>query len=167
MRTFVPVHMLANRLVMALLALNVVGAIVAVMLDLPAQLGTNARAGDTVGVEIITVGSATSAPWPPLLALIVGALLATPGRRARVVGYVLLALASLHMIIGVIGEFASGIPFTGGRYAVFVGFSIALFLLAAALFATAIRAITRPGATDRHLVNAIPRNRIVRAVVRA
>jgi len=40
--------MLANRLVMALLALNVVGAIVAVMLDLPAQLGTNARAGDTV-----------------------------------------------------------------------------------------------------------------------
>ena len=132
---------LAVRLAVALLGLNVIGAVAAVILDLSAQFGTDAQAGDAVGAEIITVGSATSAPWPPLLALVVGAVLATRNGRAQSVGLVFLVLATLLMIIGVIGEYTSGIPFTGARHAVFVAISVALLLLTAALAATAARAL--------------------------
>jgi hypothetical protein len=123
----------------AILAFNVVAALVAVAFDLPAQFTTEAQPRETVGTEVLIIGSAISVPWLPLLALILGAVLAARERIARIVGLVILLLTGVVMTVGLIGEHISGIPFTGASYAIFLAFNVVGFLLAAALIATTVR----------------------------
>jgi hypothetical protein len=137
----------AVRIAVTILAFNVVAAIVAVVLDLPAQFTTEAQPRETVGGEVLVVGSAISAPWVPLVGLLVGVALATRERITRVLGLVILLLIGMLMTVGLIGEHVAGIPFSGARYAVFLVFNVVGFLLSAALIASAARDLMRRRAT--------------------
>jgi hypothetical protein len=145
-------HMRINAVTVAvaILAFNLAAALVAIALDLPAQFTTEAQPRETVSTDVLIVGSAISAPWPPLLALILGVVLAARERITRVIGLVILLLTGVVMTVGLIGEHISGIPFTGTRYAIFLTFNVVGFLLAAALMATTVRdlMLRRTGISD-------------------
>jgi len=92
--------------VIALLVLNVVAAVVAVVVNLPAQFD---GVGTDAGSEVFGRGTALSAPWPPMALLVLVAALARVrsgwGWVAIVAGY----LAAVLVFIGGLGElFAEG-----------------------------------------------------------
>jgi hypothetical protein len=92
---------------------------------------------------VVVSGSAVSAPLLPLVVLLLGAWLARRSGKARVVGLVLLLLACVVMTIGWVGEYTSGVSFTGGHYAVFVALSVLGMLLTIALAVAAARGLMR------------------------
>lgn len=131
------------RLTLLVAAFHIVGAVIAVIVTLPAQFTTGGPPADEVGWDVIVSGSAVSAPLPPLIGLLLGAWLASRSGKARAVGLVLLLLTCVVMTIGWVGEYMSGIPFTGGRYAVFLVLSIVGILLTIALALAAARELIR------------------------
>jgi hypothetical protein len=125
----------------ALVILTIIGAVVAVTLDIPGQFDTNAQPDDQVGWEVVINGSGTSAPLPPVIGLVLGSLLAVGAGWRRTTGLILLFLTGLIMVIASIGEFVSGNPFSGVRLVLFYGFSGAHGLLAAVLLVTSLAAL--------------------------
>ncbi|CAN5766793.1 hypothetical protein BH23ACT12_BH23ACT12_04880 [soil metagenome] len=125
----------------AIIGVTVVGAILAIALDLSSEFVIgDAQRGD-LGIEVIWQGSAVSAPLPPIIGIVVGALLAMRTGVARLIGLVLLMLAGLMMVVGVVGEFTSDTSFTGLRQVLFVIFNATYGVLAASLAVTSLRAI--------------------------
>jgi hypothetical protein len=140
--------MLVMRLSVAWLAVtivlfHVVAAVVAVIVNLPAQFTTGGEPKEDLGWDVVVAGSAVSAPLAPLAVLIVGAWLASRTGRLRTAGLVLLVLVSVVMIVGWVGEYVSGIPFTGGRYVVFQVLSVLGIALTIALPVAAVRELVR------------------------
>jgi hypothetical protein len=133
----------AVRLALLVVAFHVVGAVIAVLVNLSAQFTTGGPPKDEVGWDVVVTGSAVSAPLPPLVVLLLGAWLASRSGRARVVGLVLLLLTCVVMTIGWVGEYTSGIPFTGGRNAVFLALSVVGILFTIALALAAARELMR------------------------
>ena len=132
----------------AIIGVTVVGAILAIALDLPSQFVIgDAQSGD-LGIEVIWQGSAVSAPLPPIIVIVVGALLGMRTGVARIIGLVLLMLAGLMMVVGVVGEFTSDTSFTDLRQVLFVIFNATYGVLAASLALSSLRAIfDRPART--------------------
>jgi hypothetical protein len=127
----------------AVLILTVVGAIAAIGLDLKSQFVLGEAQHGDLGAEVILEGSATSAPLPPVLGLLIGLALARGAGKRRVVGLVLFALTGLAMMNGVIGEFTSGTSFSGFDQAVFLTFSALYAVLAFSLLVTSAAALMR------------------------
>ncbi|MGI8774549.1 MAG: hypothetical protein ACR2KQ_05985 [Actinomycetota bacterium] len=131
------------RLGIVFLLVNIVGAVVAIVLDLGARLVLGEVQTGDLGIEVLWQGSAISAPPPPLVALIAGMFLTTRSGKAVTAGYVLLTLAGLVMTGGVLGEFIEGISFSGVKQIVFMMFSIALAFLAASIAVASVRELVK------------------------
>ncbi|MDP3968798.1 MAG: hypothetical protein Q8Q02_11005 [Nocardioides sp.] len=139
----------AVRLALVAVAFHIVAAVVAVVVNLPAQFTTGGPPKDDVGWDVITTGTALSAPLPPVLGLLMGAWLASRSGRTRVVGLVLLLLTCVVMTIGWVGEHASGIPFEGTRYAIFLVLSVVGILVTIALVVAVVRELVRSVRSSR------------------
>lgn len=85
----------------SLLVLNLLAAAVAVALNWPSQFGS---VGTDAGAELLTRGTAISAPLLPVALLVVSLLLVWRGGRALVVGAVGALLTAVVVLIGGIGE---------------------------------------------------------------
>lgn len=128
----------------AIVGVTVIGAILAIALDLPSQFVIgDAQSGD-LGIEVIWQGSAVSAPLPPIVGIVIGTLLAMRAGIARAIGLVLLTLAGLLMVVGVVGEFTEDTSFTGLRQVIFLIFNAAYGVLAVSLALSALRALFNP-----------------------
>jgi hypothetical protein len=93
----------------------------------------------------VTSGSAIYAPLPPLVGLLAGAWLASRRGRARTAGLVVLVLVCAAMTLGWVGEYASGIPFTGGATPPFLVISVLGIPLPIALAVQAVRGLLGRG----------------------
>lgn len=85
----------------AVLIANVIAAVVAVIVNWPAQFG---QVGTDAGAEVLTSGTAISAPLLPVAALLVVVLFA---RRPDALGWVAIVaalFAAASVIIGGLGE---------------------------------------------------------------
>lgn len=147
----------------ALVILTIIGAVVAVTLDIPGQFDTDAQPGDTVGWEVVINGSGTSAPLPPVIGLVLGSFLALRAGWRRTTGLILLSLTGLIMVIASVGESVSGNPFSGIELVLFYGFSGAHGLLAAVLLGASLAALFRrqtgspsPGSTVNRSTQELP-----------
>lgn len=128
-----------------ILGLTVLGAIVAIVLDVPSSFVIgDAQIGD-LGIEVIWQGSAISAPFPPIVVTAIGVLLARRTGKARTAGLVLLTLVGAMMLLGVVGEFSGDTAFDGLRQGLFVLFNALYGALAIALIASSLLAIFRRG----------------------
>ena len=127
----------------SVLALNVVAALVAVAINWPTQFG---RVGTDAGDDVLTSGTAISAPLLPVVVLLVALLLA--GRRGALgwVGIVAAYLAAAIVAVGGFGELVAE-PTTDTPRAVLVTAGVAWLLVAAALVVLATRAATSARAT--------------------
>lgn len=139
---FVPDPVAAARLrvfTLALLVLNVLATIVAVVVNLPAQFG---GVGTDAGEELLTRGTAISAPLLPVVLMLLVVVLA--GRRDRWswVGVGLAYLTAALVGIGGIGEMAAELtPDTSD--AVLTVSGIAWLVISAVLVALATAATVR------------------------
>lgn len=88
----------------AVLAANVVAAIVAVVVNLPTQFG---KTGTDAGEDVLTSGTAISAPLLPVVILLVSLLLVLRSDRWAYIGIGGSYLAALLVLIGAIGEIAA------------------------------------------------------------
>lgn len=88
----------------AVLALNVVAAIVAVVVNLPTQFG---KTGTDAGEDVLTSGTAISAPLLPVAILLVSLVLVLRRDRWGLVGIGGTYAAALLFLIGGIGEIAA------------------------------------------------------------
>jgi hypothetical protein len=86
------------------LALNVVAAIVAVVVNLPTQFG---KTGTDAGEDVLTSGTAISAPLLPVAILLVSLILVLRTDRWAYVGIGGSYLVALLLLIGAIGEIAA------------------------------------------------------------
>lgn len=89
-----------------LLALTVVGTVVAIGAEWPAQFGGRGDPND-VPSEFLTRGTALSPPLAPMILFAVGTALLVRRDRWGVVGLVLTTLLSAVFVIGSVGEAAS------------------------------------------------------------
>lgn len=83
------------------LALNVLAAIVAVVLNWPAQFG---QVGTSARSDVLAKGTAISAPMLPVAILVVSLLLVRAGRGWTVVGLAGYCLVAILVLIGGLGE---------------------------------------------------------------
>ncbi len=127
------------RVALAVLAFTVIGAVAAIYLDLATQFVLDDKPAKTVGIEAFWAGSAVNAPWLPVLGLVVGVVLASRDGFARSLGLGLLAAMGALMTVGWLGEYVSGLPFTGIDFAVFVMLSVVGLGLSVALMVTGLR----------------------------
>lgn len=88
----------------AVLTLNVVAAIVAVIVNLPTQFG---KTGTDAGEDVLTSGTAISAPLLPVAILLASLLLILRRDRWAFVGIGGTYLAALLVLTGGIGELAA------------------------------------------------------------
>ena len=122
----------------ALVVLNVVAAAVAVAANWPSQFG---EARTDAGEDVITAGTAISAPLLPIAILVVSLLLVWRGGRALVAGVVGVCLTAAMFFIGAVGELtAEGTDETPKTVLVAAGIvwaiiALALFALASVAFA--------------------------------
>ena len=117
------------RFAVAVSALNVVAAVVAIVVNWPAQFG---GVGADAGQEFVTRGTAISAPLlPTVLLLFVVWRARTPGPRGRV-AIVAAYLTAVVVFTGGLGE-ALAEPTEDTPKAVLVGAGIAWAVIAAAL----------------------------------
>ena len=125
----------------AVLVLNVLAAVVAVTLNLPAQFG---GVGTDAGEEVLTSGTAISAPLLPVAMMLAVVLLVTRRDRWSWVGIVFAYLTALTVGVGGAGEIAAE-PTADTPRAVLIGSGIAWLVVAALLVALATRAaVVRP-----------------------
>lgn len=120
-----------------LLVLNVLAAAVAVAVNWPSQFGS---VGTDAGDELLTRGTAISAPLLPVALLVVSLLLVRRGGRALVAGAVGVLLTAAMMLIGGIGELTAA----GSRdtpKAVLVVAGVVWILVAACLAWLAVAAL--------------------------
>lgn len=129
----------AVRVAAAALVLTLVGAVVSIYLDLAAQFVFGVEPASEVGLEAFWAGSAVNAPWTPVAGLVVGAVFANRSGFGRSIGLGLLAAMGALLTVGWLGEYASGVPFTGIDYLVFVAFSIVGLVLSLSLLVAAVR----------------------------
>ena len=85
----------------AVLVLNVLAAAVAVAFNWPSQFGS---VGTDAGDELLTRGTAISAPLLPVALLVVSLLLVWRGGRALVAGILGVLITAAMVLIGGIGE---------------------------------------------------------------
>lgn len=85
----------------AVIVLNVVTAAVAVWMNWPTQFG---RVGTDAGADVLTSGTAISAPMAPLALLVVSLLLVRAGGRWTIAGLVGFCLVAVVFLIGGLGE---------------------------------------------------------------
>ena len=118
----------------AVVLLNFVAAAVAVAVNWPSQFG---GVGTDAGEELLTRGTAISAPLVPIAILVVSLLLVWRGGRLLVVGLVGIGATAALFLIGGIGELtAEGTADTPKAVLVVAGIvwiGIALSLLALAI----------------------------------
>ena len=129
----------------ALLVLNVVAAVVAVIVNLPTQFG---KTGTDAGEDVLVSGTAISAPLLPVLLLLAAVILVRRAGARGYVGIVAAYLAALLVLIGGIGELtAEGTDDTPKAVLVAAGVAWSAIAVALAWLATAaLRERRRGGA---------------------
>lgn len=128
---------------LVIVGLTVIGAIIAIVFDIPSSFVIGEAQSGELGMEVIWQGSAISAPFPPIIAIAIGIFLALRTGKARTAGLVLLTLAGAMMLLGVVGEFSGDTLFDGFRQGLFVVFNALYGTLAVALFVSSLLAIFR------------------------
>lgn len=138
---------LANRLPttigLVIVGLTAIGAVVAMVLDLSSSFVVGAAQSGDLGLEVFWEGSAISAPFPPIVVIAIGIILALRTGRAHTAGLALLTLAGAVMLLGVVGEFSGDTAFDGLRQGLFVLFNALYGTLAIALIVSSLLAIFR------------------------
>lgn len=135
-------------LVLAVLAYNLATSVRAWVAGWPPQLGGNPDPEQSYPGYLFG-GSAISAPLPPLIALVVGALLLGRTRPWRIVGLFVIGIVSVLFIIGAVGEFFADHPHV--PLPVVYGFGgLALLLALTMLFLVSreVRSAARPGTDE-------------------
>lgn len=119
------------------LVANVVAAVIAVILNLPSQFG---QVGTDAGADVLSKGTAISAPLLPVALLTASLLLVRAGGPSPLVGTTGAAVIGALFVIGGFGELtAKGTADTGkavlvGAGLVWVGIGLTLIVLAAQAF---------------------------------
>ena len=136
-----------RRFALAILALNVVATVVAVVVNLPSQFG---RVGTDAGSEFLTSGTAISAPLLPVVLLIAVAALAPRRDRWGWVGVAAGYLTAVVVATGGIGEIGAE-PTEDTSRAVLVGAGVVWLAIALALVVLTTAAVRerRSGTTAR------------------
>ncbi len=124
---------------LALLVLNVIATIIAVVANLPAQFG---GVGTDAGKEFVTRGTAISAPLLPVVLMVLVVLLAPRRDRWSWVGVALAYITAAVVGIGGVGEMVAE-PTADTSGAVLTISGIAWLAVAAVLFALATLAVVR------------------------
>lgn len=124
---------------LALLVLNVIATIIAVVANLPAQFG---GVGTDAGKEFLTRGTAISAPLLPVVLMVLVALLAPRRDRLSWVGVALAYLTAAVVGIGGVGEMVAE-PTADTSRAVLTVSGVAWLVVAAVLIALATSAVAR------------------------
>ncbi len=122
---------------LALLVLNVIATIIAVVANLPAQFG---GVGTDAGREFVTRGTAISAPLMPAVLMVLVVLLAPRPDRWSWVGVALAYITAAVVGIGGVGEMVAE-PTTDTSGAVLIISGIAWLTVAAVLIALATSAM--------------------------
>lgn len=128
-----------RRFTLVLLVLNVLAAIVAVVVNLPAQFG---GVGTDAGNEFLTRGTAISAPPLPVVLMVLVVLLAPRRDRWSWVGVALAYVTAVTVGIGGLGEMTAE-PTEDTSHAVLTISGIAWLVVATVLVALATTAIVR------------------------
>ena len=120
--------------VAVVLALNVVAAIVAVIVNLPTQFG---KTGTDAGEDVLTSGTAISAPLLPVVLLLAVLLLARRRGAWALAGIAAAYLAAVVVLTGGIGELtAEGTDDTPKAVLVAAGIVWSAIAIALAVLAT-------------------------------
>jgi len=128
-----------RRFTLVLLALNLLAAIVGIAVNLPAQFG---GVGTDAAAEVLTRGTAVSAPLLPVVLMVVVVLLAPRRDRWSWVGVALAYVTAALVGVGGYGELAAQ-PTVDTPRAVLVGSGMAWLVVAFALVALATWAAVR------------------------
>lgn len=126
-----------GRFTLLVLVLNVLAAIVAVWANWPAQFG---GVGKDAGDELLTRGTAISAPLVPVVLMLLVALLAARRDRWSWVGIVLAYATAVTVGIGGVGEMAAE-PTPDTSRAVLVIAGVAWLVVAAIFVGLATAAV--------------------------
>lgn len=145
MNKFHLAYRLPTTIGLIIVGLTVIGAIIAMTLDLSSSFVIGEAQGGDLGIEVIWQGSAISAPLPPIVVIAIGIVLALRTGKARTAGLILLTLAGAVMLLGVVGEFSGATAFDGLQQGLFVAFNALYGLLAVALLASSLLAIFKRG----------------------
>jgi hypothetical protein len=124
---------------LVVLLLNVVAAVVAVVANVPAQFG---GVGTDAGDELLTRGTAMSAPLLPVVLMVLVVLLAPRRDRGAWVGIALAYLLAVVVGIGGVGEMTAE-PTSDSPRAVLIGAGVAWLAIAAGMVLLATLAVTR------------------------
>lgn len=135
---------LARRAAIGALALSLVGFVVALLLNLPAQFVSGTPDAEVGLAKAVLQGTAISAPVPPFAVLLLALWLTTTSGWRATTGKVLFALAGLAMVIGGFGEWSHGLPFDGADTVVFLLFNVVGLALSTTLLVTAVGSLVRP-----------------------
>lgn len=128
----------------ALLLLAVIGTVIGIVARLPYQFGGQ---GDPERVmeDFLSKGTAVSPPVVALLALIVGAFLATRAGALGRIGSGILALLSIVFVVATVGELIAAGAFGGLAQVVVIVWSVVGAALIALMFLSATREVfSRP-----------------------
>lgn len=99
--TMMHAHHRLFRFGIAILIANTMAAVVAVTLNLPSQFG---YVGTDAAADVLSRGTAISAPLLPMVLLAVSLALLRPGSRWHVAGIAGTCLVALLVLIGGVGE---------------------------------------------------------------
>lgn len=133
-----------RRFTVVLLVLNLVAAIVAIAVNLPAQFG---GVGTDAGAEVLTRGTAVSAPLLPVVLMVLVALLAPRRDRWSWVGVTLAYVTAALVGVGGLGEMAAE-PTVDTPRSVLIGSGVAWLVVAFALVALATWAVVQSRRTS-------------------
>jgi hypothetical protein len=133
-----------RRFTVVVLVLNVVAAVVAVVVNLPAQFG---GVGTDAGDELLSRGTAISAPLFPVVLMVLVVVLAPRRDRWSWVAIVLAYLLAISVGIGGYGEMVAD-PTADTSREVLIGAGVAWLGVAAVLLALATLAVVRARRTE-------------------